>query len=250
MSISNKLHWKKIYETKTPDQVSWTQVIPEISLKFIHSIGLSKNASIINMVVVINHVDHLLDMGFINILIGNWNVHFELIFIPMFGVCCLLFLWCIGHFALYFYDLKFGQTYFRWVYHDIRYFFNSYRKSKKRLGSRAEKINWIVSDINEYVPHSIFDLWHDRAAFHFLTKELEIKKYLDTVNKYVNGYLILGTFSENGPQKCSGLDIKNYTTEQLSKCLFEAFTTIQCKTVIMWHLSAQLKIFLFAALST
>ena len=102
-------------------------------------------------------------------------------------------------------------------------------RAKKRLGSRAEKINWIVSDINEYIPHSNFDLWHDRAAFHFLTKELEIKKYLDTVNKYVNGYLILGTFSENGPQKCSGLDIKNYTTEQLSKCLFEAFTTIQCK---------------------
>ena len=49
MSISNKLHWEKIYETKTPDQVSWTQVIPEISLEFIHSIGLSKNASIIDI---------------------------------------------------------------------------------------------------------------------------------------------------------------------------------------------------------
>jgi len=72
MSISNKLHWKKIYETKTPDQVSWTQVIPEISLKFIHSIGLSKNASIIDIGGGdSNFVDHLLDMGFINILIGN-----------------------------------------------------------------------------------------------------------------------------------------------------------------------------------
>ena len=182
MSISNKLHWEKIYETKTPDQVSWTQVIPEISLEFIHSIGLSKNASIIDIGGGdSNFVDYLLDMGFINITI-----------------------------------LDISST--------------AIERAKKRLGSRAEKINWIVSDINEYIPHSNFDLWHDRAAFHFLTKELEIKKYLDTVNKYVNGYLILGTFSENGPQKCSGLDIKNYSTDQLSKCFIEAFTTIQCKT--------------------
>jgi SAM-dependent methyltransferase len=181
MSISNKLHWEKIYETKTPDQVSWTQEIPEISLEFIHSIGLSKNASIIDIGGGDSiFVDHLLDMGFINITI-----------------------------------LDISST--------------AIERAKKRLGSRAEKINWIVSDINEYIPHSNFDLWHDRAAFHFLTNELEIKKYLDTVNKYVNGYLILGTFSENGPQKCSGLDIKNYSTDQLSKCFIEAFTTIQCK---------------------
>jgi cyclopropane fatty-acyl-phospholipid synthase-like methyltransferase len=109
-------------------------------------------------------------------------------------------------------------------------------RAKKRLGAKAEKVTWIVADINDFKPETNFDFWHDRATFHFLTTEQQIENYLNTVQKAVNGYLMLGTFSENGPKKCSGLDIKQYSEEALSqtfqkngfqkiKCLSEDHTT-------------------------
>ena len=70
MEVQNKKHWDSIYETKTPDQVSWTQQTPEISLDFIRSLGLNSNASIIDIGGGdSNLVDHLLDEGYKNITI-------------------------------------------------------------------------------------------------------------------------------------------------------------------------------------
>lgn len=80
---------------------------------------------------------------------------------------------------------------------------NAIERVKQRLGKRGLEINWIVLDITEFEPTVQFDFWHDRAAFHFLTEEEKIYKYVsiaeDAVKK--DGYLILGTFSENGPKK-------------------------------------------------
>lgn len=101
-------------------------------------------------------------------------------------------------------------------------------RAKKRLGNKADKINWIVSDITEFEPESNFDIWHDRATFHFLTTADQISKYLNTARKSVNGYLTIGTFSENGPKKCSGLDIKQYSEESLTKELKNGFDKIRC----------------------
>lgn len=103
-------------------------------------------------------------------------------------------------------------------------------KAKKRLGERASKVNWIVFDVTEFEPPVKFDFWHDRAAFHFLTTEDKIYKYVtiaeDAIKK--DGYLILGTFSENGPQKCSGLDIKQYSEATMSARFEIAFDRIKC----------------------
>ncbi len=75
-----------------------------------------------------------------------------------------------------------------------------------------------------------FDFWHDRAAFHFLTTEDKIYKYVsiaeDAIKK--DGYLILGTFSENGPTKCSGLEIKQYSEASMSARFEIAFDRIKC----------------------
>lgn len=101
-------------------------------------------------------------------------------------------------------------------------------KTKKRLGKKAANINWIVSDISEFEPKTTYDVWHDRATFHFLTEKIQIKKYIDTVRKYVNGHLIIGTFSDKGPKKCSGLDIKQYTEETLLFELQTDFDKIKC----------------------
>lgn len=103
-------------------------------------------------------------------------------------------------------------------------------RAKKRLGDKASKVHWVVSDITEFVPGVVFDFWHDRAAFHFITTEDKIYKYVsiaeDAIKK--DGYLILGTFSEKGPKKCSGLEIKQYSETSMSARFEIAFNRIRC----------------------
>ena len=103
-------------------------------------------------------------------------------------------------------------------------------KAKQRLGERASKVQWIVSDVIAFEPPAQFDFWHDRAAFHFLTTENKIYKYISIAENAIkkDGHLILGTFSENGPSKCSGLDIKQYSEASMSARFEVAFDRIKC----------------------
>jgi trans-aconitate methyltransferase len=103
-------------------------------------------------------------------------------------------------------------------------------KAQLRLGENAKKVNWIVSNITHFEPTTQYDIWHDRAAFHFLTTEEDINKYIKIVEKSVSQYLIVGTFSENGPQKCSGLEIKQYSQVALTKLFQNNFQVIECFT--------------------
>lgn len=100
-------------------------------------------------------------------------------------------------------------------------------RAKKRLGANAEKINWIVSDVNDFNPTQKYDLWHDRAAFHFLNKPEEISHYQKIVENYLseNGHVVIGTFSKKGPLKCSGIEITQYNPEDLQK----VFTNLKLK---------------------
>lgn len=103
-------------------------------------------------------------------------------------------------------------------------------RAKQRLGTKAANVHWIVSDVTEFKPPVQFDFWHDRAAFHFLTTEDKIYKYVSIAEDAIkqNGYLILGTFSENGPKKCSGLEIKQYSETSMSARFEIAFDRIKC----------------------
>lgn len=92
---------------------------------------------------------------------------------------------------------------------------NAIDRAKKRLGKLAEKVKWIVADITEFVPKQEYVIWHDRAVFHFLTKKQDKENYRDLVNTAVSGYFILATFSDQGPNKCSGLEICNYTKKDM-----------------------------------
>ncbi len=107
---------------------------------------------------------------------------------------------------------------------------NAIERAKKRLGSKAAMVNWVVSDVTEFVPPVQFDFWHDRAAFHFLTTEDKINKYVAIAQQAVRtkGNLILGTFSEKGPLKCSGLEIKQYSEASMSARFELAFKRIKC----------------------
>jgi 2-polyprenyl-3-methyl-5-hydroxy-6-metoxy-1,4-benzoquinol methylase len=106
------------------------------------------------------------------------------------------------------------------------------KKAQARLCERASKVKWIVSDVTEFKPLKKFDVWHDRATFHFLTTKEQIEKYIELAAKSVNpnGFMAIGTFSENGPTKCSGLDIKQYSESELEKTLTYYFRKIRCIT--------------------
>ena len=99
-------------------------------------------------------------------------------------------------------------------------------KAKVRLGVNAEQVTWIESDILDFSPMESYDLWHDRAAFHFLTDETEIIKYQSIVKDAVASHLIIGTFSEDGPLKCSGLQIKQYNAENLNAIFSDKFKLV------------------------
>jgi ubiquinone/menaquinone biosynthesis C-methylase UbiE len=107
---------------------------------------------------------------------------------------------------------------------------NAINRAKTRLKEKAAYVKWIICDITEFTPVEQYDFWHDRAAFHFLNTEEQVTKYLETANKGIseNGSLILGTFSESGPKKCSGLDIKQYSKESMSLIFEKYFKRIKC----------------------
>ncbi len=101
--------------------------------------------------------------------------------------------------------------------------------SQKRLGDKAKGIVWIAEDITAFKPPQRYDLWHDRAVFHFLTHSADRKKYIETMEKAVKpqGHVILGTFALEGPPKCSGLDVERYNSEKLSKEIGNHFTLVK-----------------------
>jgi SAM-dependent methyltransferase len=180
MENNLKEHWEKVYATKTPQEVSWTQERPAISLDFIASFQLEKSASIIDIGGGDSLlVDFLLDLGYTNLSVLDISAH-------------------------------------------------AIERAKVRLGEKASLVTWIVSDINDFEPIQNYDLWHDRAAFHFLTSKKDIERYVELVSKHVK-QLVIGTFSTNGPFKCSGLEITQYDENELGQLFgphgFEVQTT-------------------------
>lgn len=104
---------------------------------------------------------------------------------------------------------------------------------QNRLGEKAGAVDWIITDITGFKPRKKYTLWHDRAAFHFLTEAGQIEKYLNIMKDAVapGGYIVLATFSENGPTKCSGINIRQYSTEELKKLLAPQFENLKCRNV-------------------
>lgn len=176
-----KAHWENVYNTKSPEEVSWTQQRPEVSLEILDAFELPHTTSIIDVGGGDSLlVDFLLDEGFEDITVLDISA-------------------------------------------------KAIEKAKKRLGDRAKNVKWVVSDIVDFKPERTFDVWHDRAAFHFLTEPDQVKSYVDIVNKCVNSYLVIGTFSLEGPKKCSGLDITQYSPDSMGTT-FQGFDRLDCRT--------------------
>lgn len=92
------------------------------------------------------------------------------------------------------------------------------RVAQARLGQAASRVHWIEADITQLeLPEASIDVWHDRAVFHFLTNAQDRQRYVQTVQHAVKpgGHVIIATFAEDGPLKCSGLDIVRYRPDTL-----------------------------------
>ena len=103
---------------------------------------------------------------------------------------------------------------------------NALERCQQRLGKKAEKVEWIVADITQFQPSRSYALWHDRAVFHFLTHENDIKTYKKLVRNYLDHSLILSTFSLKGPLKCSGLPIQQYDSAGLASLFAPQFELV------------------------
>lgn len=100
--------------------------------------------------------------------------------------------------------------------------------ARARLGARATQVDWQVADVTRWHPRRLYDLWHDRAVFHFLTEEDDRAAYKATVKAALRagGMMILATFAEDGPERCSGLPVMRYGAAGLAAELGEDFSLV------------------------
>ncbi|MFL2612798.1 MAG: methyltransferase domain-containing protein [Flavobacteriaceae bacterium] len=103
------------------------------------------------------------------------------------------------------------------------------KKSKIALGDDKSKVNWNVENVLNFKSKIKYKLWHDRAVFHFFTDKKDIEKYKEVAIKNISagGYLVLGTFSINGPKKCSGLDVSQYSEQSLYEIFKSDFNLLE-----------------------
>jgi SAM-dependent methyltransferase len=99
---------------------------------------------------------------------------------------------------------------------------------RARLGDRADDVHLIAEDVLTWEPHRHYDVWHDRAVFHFLTEPADRGRYVDVARRAVptGGILVLGTFAEDGPTECSGLPVARYSASELRDVFVGSFTLV------------------------
>ena len=179
--MNRKDHWEQVYQTKAPDDVSWFQTRPAISLKLIESSGVGKDAGVIDVgggASVL--VDFLLDAGFSKLAVLDLSAA------------------ALEH-------------------------------ARRRLGKRADSVEWLEADVTTFEPPRRFGLWHDRAVFHFLTDKADRQKYVETLKRTLtsNGHVIIATFAIDGPLKCSGLDVARHDAPSISAELGAGFRLVE-----------------------
>ena len=197
-----KKHWEDVYQNKKPNEVSWLQEIPKMSLEYIQQLNIPLSAKIIDIGGGDSYLaEHLLEKGYTNITVLDISE-------------------------------------------------NAINRAKKRLGAKANLIKWINTDIINFKPTTTYDLWHDRATFHFLTTPESIDKYLLIVKEAVKGKIVIGTFSSEGPTSCSGLKITQYDEPNLvEKFKSIGFRKNNCKIEDHKTPSNSLQEFIFCAFS-
>jgi len=176
-----KTHWENVYQKESPEELSWYQDKPEISLKLIAATGVGFDGNLID--------------------IGG-------------GTSKLA-------------SLLVAQGYTKVTVLDIAA--HSIEQAKLALGEQANKLQWIEADATNYNFAEKYDIWHDRAVFHFLTDIHDRKRYVDAAQQSLktDGHLIIATFGLKGPRKCSGLHVVRYSPETLHNELGKNFDLVE-----------------------
>jgi len=102
-------------------------------------------------------------------------------------------------------------------------------RTKEKMGDAANAVNWIESDVLDLDEFNKYDVIHDRATFHFITNEDDIKKYVDIISGAIikGGHLVISTFAITGPEKCSNLQVSQYSSSGLAQVFNENFKLIR-----------------------
>lgn len=175
-------HWHNVWTTKRPEEVSWHQDEPSVSLDMIRAAGLGRNGAIIDVgggASVL--VDRLVEAGYLHVAVLD-----------------------IAEAAL--------------------------RQAAERLGPLADDVAWIEADVLGWRPvPGLFDLWHDRAALHFLTDPADQARYAEVLKTALGpeGTVVLGCFAPDGPERCSGLPVCRRDAAGLADLLGAEFRLVE-----------------------
>lgn len=173
-------HWRTVYETKRPEEVSWYQPSPDASLAALERAGADPSMSLVDVGGGASTlVNALLDRGWGDLTVAD-----------------------IAEPAL--------------------------EASRQRLGERAGQVRWLVADITDWRPDRDFDVWHDRAVFHFLTDAGWRAGYKRAIlaGTHPGSHVIIATFALDGPEMCSGLPVRRYDAAGLAAELGKDFVPV------------------------
>ena len=103
--------------------------------------------------------------------------------------------------------------------------------ARSRIGDKANRVTWITADVTIWQPSRSYDVWHDRAAFHFLTEPNDQAAYIARLRRAlrVGGHAIIVTFAPDGPERCSGLMVSRYDANTLAAKLGQGFELIDTR---------------------
>lgn len=176
--MHSKTHWEHIYARKTPEQLSWFQPRPALSLGLIQAAATNPEAPIIDVGGGASTlVDELLARGYRQLTVLDLSAA------------------ALG-------------------------------AARARLGNRASAVHWLEADIcRTTLPAGRYEVWHDRAVFHFLTTPAARQRYVQNALRAVQpgGQVVIATFALDGPRMCSGLPVARYSAPALSAELGDAF---------------------------
>jgi ubiquinone/menaquinone biosynthesis C-methylase UbiE len=179
-------HWENVYETKSPEEMSWYQLHLTTSLEW-------------TLEAAPNHSSSIIDVG------GGASTLADDLRVRGFRSLTVL---------------------------DISP--TAIARSQERLGAAAGDINWTIGDVTRCsLPDAAFDIWHDRAVFHFLTEQEEKASYMKQLANTLkpSGQVIIATFSINGPRSCSGLTVNRYDAPSLHKEFGADFQLLKSATI-------------------
>jgi SAM-dependent methyltransferase len=179
--MNRKSHWEAVYGAKSPEQLTWHQATPHLSLEMIAASTLPLNAAVIDVGGGASTlVDHLLYEGYSDLTVLDIAA-------------------------------------------------NALAAAQARLGARAEDVTWLEADVLHTALQQRYDLWHDRAVFHFLVDPADQERYVATVRSAlkIGGYLILATFAPDGPARCSNLEVVRYSAEALGARVGSGFHLVR-----------------------